>query len=66
MTQPTIQQPGPPRLMAEAGSESSPFTVEFFWVQGIGFRCMAYQDQAGKWYEAFCNWALPGPVRVLE
>jgi hypothetical protein len=66
MTHQTIQQPGQSRLMAEARSEASPFTIEFYWVQGIGFRCMAYQDQAGKWYEAFCNWALPGPIRVLE
>ncbi|MDR3458134.1 MAG: hypothetical protein P4N60_11850 [Verrucomicrobiae bacterium] len=66
MTHQTVRQPEQTRLMVEVCSESSPFTVEFFWVQGIGFRCMAYQDQAGKWYEAFCNWALPGPIRILE
>jgi hypothetical protein len=66
MTHQALKQSGQTRLVVEVRSESSPFTVEFYWVQGSGFRCMAYQDQAGKWYEAFCNWALPGPIRVLE
>ena len=46
--------------------EMSPFTVEFYWVQGIGFRCMAYPDLDGKWREAFCNVELPGPIHILE
>jgi hypothetical protein len=66
MTRQLVKQPNRPGLKVEASNASSPFTVEFFWVQGSGFRCMAYQDQAGKWYEAFCNWALPGPIHVLE
>jgi len=46
--------------------ETSPFTLEFFVVQGIGFRCMAYCDDDGKWREAFYNGELPGPIRVLQ
>ena len=30
--------------------ETSPFLVEFFMVEGIGFQCMAYRDFEGKWY----------------
>ena len=52
--------------MAETYSDASPFTIEFFWVQGLGFKCMAYRDLAGRWREAFCNWELPGPIEVLE
>jgi hypothetical protein len=46
--------------------ESSPFLVEFFMVEGIGFRCMAYRDFDGHWRGAFNNKALPGMVRVLD
>jgi hypothetical protein len=44
----------------------SPFLVEFFMVQGIGFQCMAYLGFDGKWRTAFENIVLPGTVRVLE
>jgi hypothetical protein len=46
--------------------ETSPFLVEFFMVEGIGFQCMAYRDFEGKWYHAFNNKELPGRVHVLE
>ena len=52
--------------MIETCSALSPFTTEFFWVEGLGFKCMAYRDPAGKWREAFCNGELPGPIQVLE
>ena len=51
---------------AEGHDETSPFLVEFFLVQGVGFRCMAYRDFEGKWHHAFNNKELPGTVRVLE
>jgi hypothetical protein len=44
----------------------SPFLVEFFLVQGRGFKCMAYRAIDGKWHGAFDNEELPGSVRILE
>lgn len=55
----------PFRLVANE-EEPSPFIREFFLVQGIGFRCMAYRGSEGKWRGAFSNEELPGPIRVLE
>jgi hypothetical protein len=46
--------------------EASPFILEYFLVQGTGFRCMAYRNQDGKWLRAFDNQELPGDIRVLE
>jgi hypothetical protein len=43
----------------------SPFVLEFFMVQGSGFRCMAYRNQEGKWRGAFDDEELPGAIRVL-
>ena len=51
---------------AEEQSDASPFTIEFFMVQGTGFRCMAYRNGDGKWRGAFDNEELPGSVRILE
>lgn len=42
-----------------------PFVLEFFMVQGNGFRCMAYRNSDGKWRGAFDGEELPGAVRVL-
>jgi len=47
-------------------AESSPFLIEFFMVQGCGFRCMAYRDEDGRWRAAFNNEELYGDVRILE
>jgi hypothetical protein len=44
----------------------SPFVLEFFMVQGMGFRCMAYRNGDGKWHEAFNDRELPDAIRVLE
>lgn len=44
---------------------ASPFLVEFFMVQGLGFVCMAYRNSDGKWRTAFDNRELPGAIRVL-
>jgi hypothetical protein len=46
-------------------NDISPFLVEFFMVQGAGFRCMAYQDDAGRWRRAFDNAEL-GRVSIFE
>lgn len=58
--------PRKPTATAEAFDEPSPFLVEFFMVQGAGYRCMAYHDQDGKWRMAFNNEELRGNIRVLE
>ncbi len=52
--------------LAKDSSDASPFIIEFFMVQGTGFRCMAYRHRDGKWHGAFDNEELPGAVRVLE
>jgi hypothetical protein len=57
----------PNQLKSEAAQEDSmsPFVLEFFMVQGTGFRCMAYRNGEGRWRGAFDNEELPGEVRVL-
>jgi hypothetical protein len=51
---------------AQPENGNSPFVLEFFLVQGAGFRCMAYRNDDGKWRGAFNHEELPGAVRVLE
>ena len=50
----------------EAASALSPFLVEFFQVEGIGFNCMAYCDTEGKWRDAFDNGELHRPIHILQ
>jgi len=50
----------------EGGERTSPFLLEFFMVQGTGFRCMAYRNDDGKWRSAFDHRELSGTIRVLE
>jgi hypothetical protein len=66
MTNQPMSQSGASQPMVETRNEFSPFTLEFFWVQGIGFKSMAYRDAAGRWREAFRNGELPGPIQILE
>jgi len=35
-------------------------------VQGPGFRCMAYQDDEGKWRSFWDAKPLPHPIHLLE
>lgn len=51
---------------AAVSDSGSPFLVEFFMVQGVGFQCMAYRNSDGKWRSAFDNRELPGMIRVLD
>jgi hypothetical protein len=53
-------------MMNAALDAESPFLVEFFMVQGMGFKCMAYRNQDGKWRGAFDNEELPGKIQILE
>jgi len=45
--------------------ETSPFLVEYFMVQALGFRGMAYCDQEGRWRNAFNNDQLLGRIYLL-
>lgn len=40
--------------------------TKFFMVQGVGFRCVAYRDQKGRWRDALNNGELFGDIRILE
>jgi hypothetical protein len=53
-----------PSALAENGS--SPFLIEFFMVHAMGFRCMAYRDDHGRWRRAFDNVELAGRIRIVE
>lgn len=55
-----------PKSLPSDLNEPSPFLVEFFMVQGIGFKCMAYRNSEGKWRTAFDDIELPGTIRVVE
>jgi len=54
------------RCLSLNKDDRSPFLVEFVMVQGVGFVCMAYRDEDGKWRNAYSNDELPQPVRVLR
>jgi len=43
-----------------------PFVIEFFMVEGAGYRGMAYCDKEGKWRKAFTHNELPGDIHILE
>jgi hypothetical protein len=65
MTKENMGQKNEMTSATESRNSDSPFVFEFFLVQGASFRCMAYQDNDGKWRAAFNNQELPGTVRVL-
>jgi hypothetical protein len=52
--------------MEESAGATSPFLLEFFMVQGPGFRCMAYCDEDGVWHNALNNEELFGNISILE
>ena len=45
--------------------EMSPFEIEFFMLQGVGFRCMGYRDEDGRWRSAFNHIELFGKIQVV-
>lgn len=51
---------------SQQSAEAAPFLIEFFVVQGTGFRCVAYCDADGRWRNAFTNEELFGEIRILE
>jgi hypothetical protein len=60
MTPPYI----PPPAVDKTGGKG-PFIIQFYLVQGVGFRCPAYCDQAGQWRDAITNEELPGEIHIL-
>ena len=50
----------------ETLQEASPFVTEFFMVQGLGYRGMAYCDHDGTWRNAFNHFPLMGRIYLLE
>jgi hypothetical protein len=60
-------EPGQPanRPATKNPGDESPFDAEFFIVQGINFKCMAYRDERGKWRGAFNHLELPGMIQIL-
>lgn len=65
MTQAVLPQPKPVFTLTPP-AETTPFLIEFFVVQGPGFRCMAYCDQEGRWRNAIDNEELFGDIQILE
>jgi hypothetical protein len=55
-----------PESVAEKRPEVTPFLVEYFMVQSICFRGMAYCDQDGRWRNAANNDQLLGRVYLLD
>jgi hypothetical protein len=55
-----------PERVSQQPVEITPFLLEFQMVQGTGFRCMAYQDEDGKWRDALNNEELFGEIKILE
>lgn len=49
----------------KTSDSSSPFEIEFYMLQGIGFCCMGYCDPQGKWRSAFNHVELFGKIRIL-
>jgi len=43
---------------------AAPILLEFFLVQGVGFRCLAYLDPAGCWRDALSNEELVGDIQI--
>jgi hypothetical protein len=44
----------------------SPFIIEFTMVHCAGYNWMAYRDESGRWRDAYDNFVLPEPVKVLR
>lgn len=60
----TLPPPEPP--VFDESPAPGPFLLEFFTVQGPGFRRTAYCDPAGAWRDAYTNEELFGAVAVME
>jgi hypothetical protein len=48
------------------GSAEFPFVLEFFMVEGLGYRGMGYCDRDGNWRNAFNHDRLMGRIYLTE
>jgi hypothetical protein len=55
-----------PLVAVEEPAQTSPFVLEFFLVEGHGFRCMAYCGADAKWHHAFNDEELRGDIRIVQ
>jgi hypothetical protein len=66
MTTPNTMSQSQTAPLAAEQIEESPFVIEFFMVQALGFRGMAYLDADSKWRRAFDDAPVYGPVKIIE
>lgn len=64
-SQPAVHGRKTPPVIKDS-TETSPFDVEFFMVQCLCFRGMAYCDDEGNWRNAYSNSQLMGHIYLLE
>lgn len=57
---------GPKRKGFNRPVRAAAVVIQFYLVETIGARCLAYRDQMGAWRDAFNNQKLPGFIRVLK
>jgi len=55
-----------PKLGVKRPTPAAPFVIQFFLVQGLGFRCAAYCDLQGIWRDASNHQELFGDIRILD
>jgi len=55
-----------PVSVAKRPANTRPFVIQFFLVQGINFRCVAYCDPQGRWRDAFNQEELFGDIQILS
>ena len=65
MTNQAVMSPRRPARVVEGQAQASPFVIEFFTVQAVGFRCTAYCDENGRWRDAINNEELFGEISIL-
>jgi hypothetical protein len=66
MTYQNYMRPCEPESAVEKHAETSPFLVEYFMVQALGFRGMAYCDEDGRWRNAANRDFLLGRIYLLD
>lgn len=62
----TVARPQRNPARDQAGGPAHPVILQFFSVQGPGYRCVAYCDPQGVWREAGTQQELFGEIRILE
>ena len=55
-----------PVIAAQTLTNPKPVPFQFFLVQGVNFRCIAYCDPQGMWRDALNQEELFGEIRILS